>query len=33
MAEAERRGVELVLPVDLLAATHFAPDAEYPWCR
>jgi 3-phosphoglycerate kinase len=29
MAEAERRGVELVLPVDLLAATHFAPDAEY----
>ena len=29
MQEAERRGVELVLPVDLLAATHFAPDAEY----
>ena len=29
MAEAERRGVELVLPVDLVAATHFAPDAEY----
>jgi 3-phosphoglycerate kinase len=29
MAEAQRRGVELVLPVDLLAATHFAPDAEY----
>jgi len=29
MAEAEKRGVELVLPVDLLAATHFAPDAEY----
>jgi phosphoglycerate kinase len=28
MAEAERRGVELVLPVDLVAATHFAPDAE-----
>jgi 3-phosphoglycerate kinase len=29
MAEAERRGVEIVLPVDLVAATHFAPDAEY----
>jgi phosphoglycerate kinase len=29
MTEAERRGVELVLPVDLVAATHFAPDAEY----
>jgi 3-phosphoglycerate kinase len=29
MEEAKRRGVELVLPVDLLAATHFAPDAEY----
>jgi len=29
MAEAERRGVELVLPVDLVAATHFAPDAEH----
>ncbi len=29
MAEAERRGVELVLPVDLVAATRFAPDAEY----
>ena len=29
MAEAERRGVELVLPVDLLVATHFAPDAEH----
>ena len=27
--EAERRGVELVLPVDLVAATHFAPDAEH----
>jgi phosphoglycerate kinase len=29
MEEAERRGVELVLPVDLVAATHFAPDAEH----
>ena len=29
MAEAERRGVELVLPVDLVVATHFAPDAEH----
>ena len=29
MAEAKRRGVELVLPVDLVAATHFAPDAEH----
>jgi phosphoglycerate kinase len=29
MAEAERRGVEIVLPVDLVAATHFAPDAEH----
>ena len=29
MKEAERRGVELVLPVDLVAATHFAPDAEH----
>ena len=29
MAEAQRRGVELVLPVDLVAATHFAPDAEH----
>jgi phosphoglycerate kinase len=28
LAEAEKRGVELVLPVDVLAATHFAPDAE-----
>jgi phosphoglycerate kinase len=33
MEEAERRGVELVLPVDLLAATHFAPDAEYSVVR
>ena len=24
-----RRGVELVLPVDLVAATHFAPDADH----
>ncbi|GAA0235606.1 phosphoglycerate kinase [Saccharothrix mutabilis subsp. mutabilis] len=29
LAEAERRGVELVLPVDVLAATHFAADAEF----
>jgi 3-phosphoglycerate kinase len=29
MAEAERRGVELVLPVDLVAAAGFAPDAEH----
>jgi len=29
IAEAERRGVELVLPVDVLAATHFAADAPY----
>jgi 3-phosphoglycerate kinase len=29
MAEAQRRGVELVLPVDLVVATHFAPDAEH----
>jgi len=29
MANAERRGVELVLPVDIVAATGFAPDAEH----
>ncbi len=29
MADAERRGVELVLPVDTVAATGFAPDAEH----
>ncbi|MFD9739967.1 MULTISPECIES: phosphoglycerate kinase [Umezawaea] len=29
LAEAEKRGVELVLPVDVLAATKFAPDAEF----
>ncbi|MEV6985469.1 phosphoglycerate kinase [Sphaerisporangium sp. NPDC051017] len=29
IAEAEKRGVELVLPVDVLAATEFAPDAEH----
>lgn len=28
IGEAGRRGVELVLPVDLVAATHFAPDAD-----
>ncbi|MFD1150405.1 phosphoglycerate kinase [Saccharothrix hoggarensis] len=29
LAEAEERGVELVLPVDVLAAVDFAPDAEF----
>ncbi|QFU88786.1 phosphoglycerate kinase [Amycolatopsis sp. YIM 10] len=29
LAEAEKRGVELVLPVDVLAATGFAADAPY----
>jgi 3-phosphoglycerate kinase len=29
LAEAERRGVEVVLPVDLVAATDFAADAEH----
>ena len=29
LAEAERRGVEVVLPVDLVAATHYGPDAEH----
>ena len=29
MAEAERRGVDLVLPVDVLAAKEFGPDAEF----
>ncbi len=29
LAEAEKRGVELVLPVDVVAATHFAADAEH----
>ena len=29
LAEAEKRGVELVLPVDVLAATHFAEDAPF----
>lgn len=29
LAEAVSRGVDLVLPVDVLAATHFAPDAPY----
>ncbi|MGA6162250.1 phosphoglycerate kinase [Amycolatopsis magusensis] len=29
LAEAEKRGVELVLPVDVLAATEFAADASY----
>ena len=28
-ADAERHGVELVLPVDIVAATRFAPDAEH----
>jgi phosphoglycerate kinase len=29
MDEAERRGVEIVLPVDIVAATHFAADAAH----
>jgi phosphoglycerate kinase len=29
LEEAERRGVEVVLPVDLVAATHYAADAEH----
>jgi phosphoglycerate kinase len=29
LAEAERRGVEIVLPVDLVGATKFAADAEH----
>jgi phosphoglycerate kinase len=29
LEDAEKRGVELVLPVDVLAATDFAPDADY----
>jgi phosphoglycerate kinase len=29
LQEAGRRGVEVVLPVDLVAATHYAPDAEH----
>jgi len=29
LADAARRGVEVVLPVDLVAATRFAPDAEH----
>jgi phosphoglycerate kinase len=29
IAAADQRGVELVLPVDLVAATHFAPDADH----
>jgi phosphoglycerate kinase len=29
LAEAGKRGVELVLPVDVLAATEFGPDAPY----
>ena len=28
LADAQRRGVEIVLPTDIVAATHFAPDAE-----
>jgi phosphoglycerate kinase len=33
LAESGRRGVEIVLPVDLVAATHFAPDAEHDVVR
>jgi phosphoglycerate kinase len=29
LADAARRGVEVVLPVDLVAATHYSPDAEH----
>ena len=29
LSEARQRGVEVVLPVDLVAATHYAPDAEH----
>ncbi|MDQ1464216.1 MAG: phosphoglycerate kinase [Actinomycetota bacterium] len=29
IAEADKRGVELVLPVDIVAATQFSPDAEH----
>jgi phosphoglycerate kinase len=29
LEEASKRGVEIVLPVDLVAATRFAPDAEH----
>jgi 3-phosphoglycerate kinase len=29
LAEADKRGVEIVLPTDLVAATHFAPDASH----
>jgi len=29
LAEAARRGVEVVLPVDLVAAAHYGPDAEH----
>jgi phosphoglycerate kinase len=29
LAEADRRGVEVVLPLDLVAATHYGPDAEH----
>src|SRR5262249_23214577 len=29
MTDAERRGLEIVLPVDLVGATGFAPDAEH----
>jgi len=28
LADANRRGVEIVLPTDIVAATHFAPDAD-----
>jgi 3-phosphoglycerate kinase len=29
LAEAEKRGVEIVLPVDIVAATHFSPEARH----
>jgi phosphoglycerate kinase len=33
LKDAARLGVEVVLPVDLVAATHFAPDAEHDVAR
>ena len=33
LEDAARRGVEVVLPVDLVAATHYAPDAEHDVAR
>jgi phosphoglycerate kinase len=33
LTDAEKRGVELVLPVDIVAATRYAPDAEHDVVR